>query len=225
MGSVGAKVTVSTFRVACTSLWAAGVLAAVAGCDRRPALSAQLAEPALYQPLDRGFLQECAGCHAIDGAMAGAPPRPVPRLRSQHPTYLAAALRAYRSGKRRDVAMNLAAAGLTDDQIDLAARALAGSQLPNPPKFDGTPPPMTVQGVCAGCHGQTGRGIIPDYPVIGGQRLDYLTAALADYRSGKRKSPVMRTIVQELPAEQLEEAAAYFASREGLAPIAPEQVR
>jgi cytochrome c553 len=56
----------------------------------------------------------CAVCHGSDGI--GLQPD-APNLAGQDPAYLAAQLRAYRSGERRHEQMGLAARDLTDEQI------------------------------------------------------------------------------------------------------------
>jgi cytochrome c553 len=67
----------------------------------------------------------CASCHALDGS--GLPPR-FPRLAGQHAAYVAAQLRAFRSGERidePDAMMRAVAAGLGDADIDACARYIA----------------------------------------------------------------------------------------------------
>jgi cytochrome c553 len=56
----------------------------------------------------------CASCHGADGN--GIAPS-FPRLAGQHASYLAAALNAYRSGKRQNAVMNGVAKDLTDEAI------------------------------------------------------------------------------------------------------------
>jgi cytochrome c553 len=61
----------------------------------------------------------CQACHGLDGIarLPGAP-----HLAGQPAAYLELALRAYRSGERRDEVMAIAAKSLGDDDIrDLAA--------------------------------------------------------------------------------------------------------
>ena len=61
----------------------------------------------------------CQTCHGIDG-IAKLPD--APNLAGQPASYLSRALRAYRSGERRDEVMVIAAKSLSDEDIrDLAA--------------------------------------------------------------------------------------------------------
>jgi cytochrome c553 len=69
---------------------------------------------------------------------------------------------------------------------------------------------------CASCHGATGNESLDDtYPKLAGQYADYLVKALHDYRSGKRKNPIMAGFAQGLSDEDIDDLAAYFASQKG----------
>ena len=65
----------------------------------------------------------CQGCHGIEGWCTAYPELySVPRISGQHATYLANALKAYRSGDRNHPSMKAMAAQLSDQDIaDLAA--------------------------------------------------------------------------------------------------------
>ncbi len=69
---------------------------------------------------------------------------------------------------------------------------------------------------CAACHGQDGKGIAPNYPVLAGQHADYLTHALKQYRSGERKNAIMAGFAGALSDDDIEDLAAWFGSLEGL---------
>ncbi len=72
---------------------------------------------------------------------------------------------------------------------------------------------------CAGCHGADGNSKVPTFPVLAGQHADYLVKALEDYKSGKRKNPIMQGQAAALGEEEMENLAAYFASQKGLREI------
>jgi cytochrome c553 len=73
-----------------------------------------------------------------------------------------------------------------------------------------------AQEACAACHGPDGSTpLAPDYPKLGGQHYDYLVKALRDYKSGARKNPIMAGQAQALTLVEIENLAAYFASRPG----------
>jgi cytochrome c553 len=75
-----------------------------------------LALPAAAQDVQAGRqrAQACAVCHGPLG-LSTAPD--APHLAGQPALYLAAQLRAYRSGARRHEVMNVMARGLSDDDI------------------------------------------------------------------------------------------------------------
>lgn len=70
--------------------------------------------------------------------------------------------------------------------------------------------------VCAACHGADGNSASGDFPRIAGQYPDYIYNALQQYKSGKRKAPVMQGQVANLNREDMRALAAYFASQSGL---------
>ncbi|MCZ7563946.1 MAG: cytochrome c [Burkholderiales bacterium] len=68
--------------------------------------------------------------------------------------------------------------------------------------------------VCAACHGPDGnKPIAPEYPKLGGQHRDYLAKTLKDYKSGARTNPIMAGQAQALTNKEIEDLAAYYASR------------
>ncbi len=70
--------------------------------------------------------------------------------------------------------------------------------------------------LCASCHGPDGNTpIMPEYPKLAGQPRDYLEKALRDYKSGKRKNPIMNPLAQNLSKEDIKDLAAYFAGLQG----------
>ena len=70
--------------------------------------------------------------------------------------------------------------------------------------------------VCGTCHGPDGNTpIMPEYPRLAGQPDDYLEKALRDYKSGKRKNPLMAPMAQNLSRQDIKDLAAYFSSLAG----------
>ena len=67
--------------------------------------------------------------------------------------------------------------------------------------------------VCAGCHGADGNATIPNYPKLAGQHASYLLKQLHDFKSGKRKNPIMSAQVTNLKEQDMEDLAAYFSSQ------------
>jgi cytochrome c553 len=92
--------------------------------------AALFAAPALAQHHDahagsgkvENLHAQCIGCHGIPGYKTAFPTTyHVPRIAGQQPGYIAAALKAYRSGARSHPSMRGIAASLTDDDIDKLA--------------------------------------------------------------------------------------------------------
>jgi cytochrome c553 len=69
---------------------------------------------------------------------------------------------------------------------------------------------------CAACHGADGVSTTPGFPTLAGQHRDYLYHSLKDYKSGKRKNPIMAGQVQNLSDADMADLAAYFAAQKGL---------
>ena len=106
--------------------------------------------------------------------------------------------------------MHSQAATLSDqDRADIAA--YLQSEVVQPSKeVVGTPPPATQ--TCVACHGADGAKTIgPDYPILAGQYADYIVHALQDYKSGKRKNPIMAGIIAGVDEKDFEAIAEFFA--------------
>jgi cytochrome c553 len=70
--------------------------------------------------------------------------------------------------------------------------------------------------VCGACHGEAGnKPLQPDYPVLAGQRADYIVEALKDYRTGARKNAIMGGMAQSLSDKDIQDVAAWFSSQTG----------
>ena len=80
--------------------------------------------------------------------------------------------------------------------------------------------PPTRLGLCAACHGNDGIATLPGVPNLAGQRPDYLRQALADYRSGRRNVALMRAAIGPLTPAELDQLAAWYASRPPCPPAA-----
>jgi cytochrome c553 len=74
------------------------------------------------------------------------------------------------------------------------------------------PPDLHLQ-LCAACHGPGGNSVLPDNPKLAGMDTDYLMRQLADFKSGKRKSPIMGQIVATLDKDSLRPVAEYYSEQ------------
>ena len=66
------------------------------------------------------------------------------------------------------------------------------------------------------CHGADGNSPSPAFPILAGQYQDYLLRAMADYKTGKRKNPIMTGFAAALSDQNREDLAAYFASQKSV---------
>jgi cytochrome c553 len=69
---------------------------------------------------------------------------------------------------------------------------------------------------CAACHGADGNSASGDFPKLAGQHYDYLVKSMNDYKSGKRKNPIMGPQAAPLSQRDIEDLAAYFSHQQGL---------
>jgi len=67
---------------------------------------------------------------------------------------------------------------------------------------------------CQGCHGIEGwRTAFPEVyhvPKLGGQKPEYIIAALKEYKSGERSFATMRAIASQLSEEDMQGIAKYY---------------
>jgi cytochrome c553 len=153
----------------------------------------------------------CHGCHGIDTYKNTYPTYSVPKLGGQQAKYIASALQEYASGDRAHSTMHAQASSLSEQDRTAIAAYFQGPEPRAGATPVGTPPPSTA--LCVTCHGNDGVGISPDYPILAGQHRDYLEQALHDYKSGKRKNPIMSGIVAQVKEEDIPAIANFFASQ------------
>lgn len=67
--------------------------------------------------------------------------------------------------------------------------------------------------LCTSCHGEDGRPIEPDTPIIWGQEYYYLYVQLKDYKSGLRANEVMAGIVADLSRDDMKALAQHFSEK------------
>lgn len=163
----------------------------------------------------------CDGCHGIENYKNVYPTYSVPKLGGQHAAYLEAALKAYATGERAHSTMHAHAASLSDEDRKAIA-AFFASQPRQPGRPVGTPPAATA--TCAACHGNDGVSVIDQNPILAGQHRDYLEQALRDYKTGKRKNPVMAGMIATVKDEDIPAIAAFFA-RQPAALCSTDQIR
>jgi cytochrome c553 len=175
--------------------------------------------PAKPDPVQAGKAAAagCAGCHGETGvsAMPGTP-----SLVGLDPKYLAAAMKAYKSGQRKSDIMKPMAAAVSDADVDNIALyyALQKATRAQAPSAGDKAAGKAAAAACAGCHGEQGVSATPATPSLAGQDSQYLVAALGAYKSGGRADETMKGLASSLDDAAMKNVAAYYAS---LSPQSP----
>jgi cytochrome c553 len=157
----------------------------------------------------------CHGCHGVPDYKNAYPNYRVPKLGGQNEAYLVSALNAYAKGERPHPTMHAQAATLTDEEKADIAAFLHGDGGIQSKEVVGTPPPATQ--TCVACHGADGnKTVAPDYPKLASQPADYIVHALKDYKSGKRKNPIMAGIISGVDEKDFEALADFFSKQQAL---------
>jgi cytochrome c553 len=66
---------------------------------------------------------------------------------------------------------------------------------------------------CAACHGQDGNSAAATFPKLAGQSARYLSKQLHDIKSGVRPVPAMAGMTDNLSNQDIDDIAAFFASK------------
>jgi len=159
----------------------------------------------------------CGGCHG-DTGVSKTPGSP--SLVGLDPKYLAATMKAYKTGQRKHDLMKSLVASLSD--ADVADTALFYAL--QKPARAGTPAPGDAAAgkkaavACAGCHGDTGVAPDPANPSLAGQDAQYLAVATQAYKDGTRKDETMKSMVAALDDAAIKNIAAFYAGQQPQAP-------
>jgi cytochrome c553 len=162
----------------------------------------------------------CLGCHGIANYKNVYPTYSVPKLVGQHPEYIVAALKAYKSQERSHGTMHAQAYSLSVQDMEDIAVYVAGAPLKSGATAFGTAPGKVTE-LCVACHGKDGVGITVEYPTLAGQHADYLERALDEYKKGGRKNAVMPAFVSTLGREEIKTIAEYYAAQRPQLETAP----
>jgi len=149
----------------------------------------------------------CSACHG-DLGVSGNPA--TPSVAGQDAEYLAAALRAYKDGSRKDESMKGPAAALDERAMrDIAAYYAA--QQPQP--LNVRRPLTTAEWAerCDRCHGPNGNSTDPLMPRLAAQRADWLEQILQAYRTGARKSTAMAAMSAQMSEGDVRELSVHYA--------------
>ena len=166
--------------------------------------------------------ETCIACHGEDGnSVVGL----WPSLAGQNTNYLKKQLRLIQSGERPIPVMNGQLDGY-DDQ-DLEDMAAYYSSKKN--KIGEASADLVEQGfklyyagslekgipACTACHSPRGRGNSPaGFPLLSGQKTEYISKTLKDYRVGDRQdseqSEIMVSIAYKLDDKEIEALASFI---------------
>jgi cytochrome c553 len=67
--------------------------------------------------------------------------------------------------------------------------------------------------LCISCHGEDGRPVAENAPILFGQEFYYMFVQLRDYAAGRRENEIMTPIASELDRKQMEALALYFSEQ------------
>ena len=142
----------------------------------------------------------------------------VPNLAGQRPVYLYRELHAFKSGARKNVAMNDVIKFLSDEAFVDAAAYYSNLEPPLPAAAPNNPGAVAdpvqagkaAAAGCAGCHGETGVSKTPGVPNLAGQQQRYLLDAMAAYKGALRKNDTMKAMIATVTGPSLNDVAVYY---------------
>ena len=155
----------------------------------------------------------CAGCHG-DTGISKTPG--MPSLVGLDPKYLVAAMKAYKSGQRKNDMMKSMLATVTDASMNNIA-LYYGLQKParaQTPAAGDKAAGETAAAGCAGCHGADGVSAVAATPSLAGQDAAYVASALQSYKQGARGDETMKGLAASLDERTIKNIAAFYAGRE-----------
>lgn len=159
----------------------------------------------------------CARCHGINGISSASG---IPHLAAQRAPYIYIQMRDYLQGKRPQSPMTGAVKFLSDDALVKVSAYYASLDPPRSaaaPAKAAAPRPDPVQagraaaGACAGCHGDSGVSETPGSPSLTGFEPKYFVAAVNAYKSGQRRSDVMKPMVAGVSDADVGHLALFYA--------------
>ena len=166
--------------------------------------------------------ETCIACHGEDGnSVVGL----WPSLAGQNINYLKKQLRLIQSGERPIPVMNGQLDGYDDQDLEDMAAYYASKKN----KIGEASADLVEQGfklyyagslekgipACTACHSPRGRGNSPaGYPLLSGQKTEYISKTLKDYRLGDRQdseqSEIMVSIAYKLDDKEIDALASFI---------------
>jgi cytochrome c553 len=218
-----------------TITWMIAAVALIAGCSEDETVAASdltssehqsvvEAVTALDAEAGRTVAAWCGDCHGEDGVSTT---RYIPHLAGQRMQYLVDGLKAYKEGLRDNPAMHTVVTSLNDQAMKnvTAYYATRGADKGDQPIPDaGTTAksstlaaaPKIAKWVqkCNRCHDDSGYADAGRFPVLNGQREEYLTYALHAYQNKfLRNSSMMHAMTELMGRADIRDITAYYAQR------------
>ncbi len=165
----------------------------------------------------------CAACHGEDGnsEIPG-----MPSVAGQPGKYLETALKAYRDGRRAHDVMQAYTLSLGDPDIALLAAYYAAAEPKHPTEIPAADlaAGAAAAAPCAACHGADGNSDDPTAPRLAGLDAEYLAAAIKAYKDKTRDHAAMTEFVAPLGEAEVQNIAAFYATRKAKRPEPPKRL-
>lgn len=162
----------------------------------------------------KAISRSCSSCHGTDGNSVKTG---VPSLAGLQPEYFVPAIKDYLNGQRKGAAiMKNFKLSLSEKDLNNLAAYYSVQQRQRSPlgaKIQNVTPSDKLVPRCVGCHGENGNSTHPAMPGLAGQNATYLIKAMQTYRAGERRNKMMTDVARGISDEDIERAAAYFATR------------
>ncbi len=164
--------------------------------------------------------QTCRGCHSIPGYSNVYPTFYVPKIGGQRADYIVDALKAYQAGERPHGTMKANAYDLSDETMrKIGVYVQQAITKPRKAAASGDPAKgKELAQTCVGCHTKELKDG-GNTPILAGQYGNYLVRAMLGYQSGKRKNPIMQSMLKDVSKQDLKDISAYFAYQKGLSDV------
>ena len=157
----------------------------------------------------------CVRCHGVNGVSATAG---VPHLAGQRAAYLYTQLKAYKEPGRPQSPMSGAVKFLADDGLVKVSAYFASLDPPRAaaagkggPRADPVAAGKAVAQACSGCHGENGVSAMAGTPNLTALDPAYFGLVMHEYKSGKRKSEMMKPLAAGLSDGDIANVALYYA--------------
>ena len=170
-----------------------------------------------------GVASMCNACHGENGVSTTAH---IPHLAGQRMKYLITEIKAYQEGNRESAPMHAVVAALNDRMIrylgahyalrGVSAETRLGARPEATPEAARSLRPDIAELVqkCDRCHVGSGYADPGQFPILTGQREEYLISAMRSYQDRfLRDSSMMHAMTDRLNPEDIADIAAHFATR------------